>query len=26
MDRRKIPELVGRLLEVHREHLHPGFF
>lgn len=26
MDAAKIPELVGRLLEVHREYVHPGFF
>jgi alpha-galactosidase len=26
MNPRKIPELVGRLLEVHRAHVHPGFF
>lgn len=26
MQQDKIPEMVGRLLDVHREHVHPGFF
>jgi alpha-galactosidase len=26
MDQKKIPEMVGRLLDVHRQYVHPGFF